>query len=182
MRRINSICYAFLWQPAAFFLKRRGKRIQLKFKRCDKDRLSLCATNQKLPENPSLGSCRSVSYLEPLNSLSWSKQSEFLASSLKLFGASLRSPWLDSDICMACVSSQAWGLGWTDASLQFTATEYSWLVSTCICCSSIEDLVEGRRERRQSGQVLWLVSQWSMQSIWNVWPQAGICWSLSSAW
>lgn len=134
------------------------------------------------PENPSWGSCRSMSYLEPLNSLSWSKQSEFLASSLELFWGSLASPWLDSDICMACISSQAWGLCCIEASLQFTVTEYSWLVSTCISGSSVEDLEVGRRERRQSGQVLWVVSQWSMQSIWNVWPQAGICWSLSSAW
>jgi hypothetical protein len=43
-------------------------------------------------------------------------------------------------------------------------------------------LTDGRRERRQRGQVMWLASQWSMQSMWNVWPHAGICWSLSSAW
>jgi hypothetical protein len=39
--RSNSICNAFLWQTTAFFLKKRGNRIKLKFKRCDKDRFMI---------------------------------------------------------------------------------------------------------------------------------------------
>lgn len=137
--------------------------------------------SQRLPENPSLDSCRPTSFIEPLCSLSWSTQSE-LASPTGCFWRILSSSCLDSDKCTACVSSEAWGLCWIDGSSLFTATEFSWLVSTCRQGSSVEALATGRRESRQSGQVVWVVSQLSMQSMWNAWPQVGICWSLSSAW
>jgi hypothetical protein len=55
--RSNSICNAFLWQTTAFFLKKRGNRIKLKFKRCDKDRLSSCATNQKIHHEAHVAQC-----------------------------------------------------------------------------------------------------------------------------
>lgn len=44
------------------------------------------------------------------------------------------------------------------------------------------DLVAGRSETRQRGQVVLVASQWSMQSTWNVCPHGGILWRRSSDW
>lgn len=67
----------------------------------------------------------------------------------------------------------------------------SWGVARSCCCSfddssPISIWIWGgwddgeRTERRQSGQVVCLDSQWSMQSRWNTCPHGGIFWSLSS--